>query len=271
MAPTINFIFQRSSDNIAPDATLSVNTGVEDTDFPKENIVNLLPAKPMKFTGTIGSVVFDFGSAQRIDLVALFNHNLDAGLDVRIQGNATNTWGAPTFDATFTIVAATTDGIRVNPWLDLVEEGGYSAGGFQFWRVAVIGTNSVAVALGEVWLSALARRLIPNVRWGAIQRDQRRLIRHVLPSSLVATFDLGSRWREFDAQVVRNEVARQEIIDWWRDTRGAARPFLLVPDGLVNDAWFARFVEQNLDFTLRHTNQRAVTLRFEEVPSGLPL
>src|SRR5438552_2828835 len=103
-----NLIYQVPTDNLAATGTLTVQSGTEDTAYPKANIYDGNPAKPAKLTTTTGAWRWDFGSAKQLDIVAVIHHNLTAGLNVRIQGNATDAWGAPSLDQAFTIPARQT-------------------------------------------------------------------------------------------------------------------------------------------------------------------
>ena len=98
---SVSVLCQYPSDNVAPNyATIGVNTGSEDTDYPAAYLADGRPGRPAKLTTTSGSWVFAFAAAQRLDLVALGAHNLSAAT---LEGNATNAWGAPTFSAALTI------------------------------------------------------------------------------------------------------------------------------------------------------------------------
>ena len=68
------------------------------------NIYDGNPAKPAKLTTTTGAWRWDFGGAKQLDVAAIIHHNLTAGLNVRIQGNATDAWGAPSLDQATTPV-----------------------------------------------------------------------------------------------------------------------------------------------------------------------
>src|SRR4051812_22337747 len=118
MAIPRNFIYQKPTDNVADAGVVAVNTGAADATYPASYLTDKNPARPAKLTGTTGSWVWTFAAPQRLDLVALIHHNLTAGLDVKIQGNATNVWGAPTLSQAITIPAYRGD-FPTNPWLDL--------------------------------------------------------------------------------------------------------------------------------------------------------
>ena len=266
-----NLQYQHFSDNKAPNATVTVNTGTEDAGYPAANIKDRNPAKPAKLTTTTGSWVFAFGSAQRVDIAAIIMHNLTAGLEVRIQGNATSSWGAPTFNQAFTIPAYRDDGFPVNPWLDLTGLSGYSASGFQFWRIVVVGVNAAAVAIGEVWLGALKRTLTPNISWGERQQEQRTLVEHSTDFGVDTIFDLGVTRRNLEGDIDAPDSTRDSLRIWWRDSRGRANAFLIMPDGAVNDAWMVRWANPDQEVQFDFFDRNTVNLAFQEVSRGLVL
>jgi hypothetical protein len=84
----------------------TVTAGSADTDYPVSNVLNPLLAKTYK-TGTSSAdewVKFDLGSAQDIDAFAVLSHTLVNGTDTLvIEGNASDSWGSPSFSDTMTI------------------------------------------------------------------------------------------------------------------------------------------------------------------------
>lgn len=266
-----NLQYQHYSDNMAPSATVAVNTGTEDAAYPAANLKDRNPARPGKLTTTTGSWTFNFVAAQRVDIVALLMHNLAAGLSVRIQGNATNAWGAPTFDQAITIPTYREDGFPINPWLDLTTLAGYSAAGFAWWRIVVVGVNAAAVAIGDVWLGKLKRTLSPNINWGETQDEDRRLIEHSTDHGVDTIYDLGVTRRSIIGEVDAPDATRDALRTWWRDSRGRAQAFLIMPDGAVNDAWLVRWTEAKQAIRFDLTDRNTVQLNFLEVSRGLVL
>jgi len=265
----VNAVYQHYSDNVTPNASIVATT--EDSAYPAENIANLNPAKPAKLTGTTGNWVFDFTSAQRVDLVAIIHHNLTAGLEVRIQGNATDSWSSPTFNQQITIPAYKEDGYPTNPWLDLRALSGYSASGFRFWRLVVVGTNGAAVAIGEFVMGSLFRSLDPNIDWGVKVREDRRVVEHTTDYGVSNIYELGVTVRGFQGSLDSPDTQADALDAWWRDTRGRVRPFLLVPDGTVNDAWFVRWASTQKEITRQFIDRNTIPVEFAEVGRGLTL
>jgi hypothetical protein len=263
-------IYGLPSDNVAPLATITVNTGTVDPTYPAANLADLIPAIPAQLTTTTGSWKLAFGAAQRIDIVAIPHHNLIAGLDVRIQGNAADAWGAPTLNTTITIPAYRQDLFPVGSWIDLTGVAGYAVGGFQYWRLVIVGANASAVKVGELIALATKRTLNPNISWGVGLKEERPIIENTTDYLVSTIYDLGVTRRSLAGTLDTTDVGLAAIRALWRDARGRARGFLVIPDESVNDAWFVRWAG-DLDPTLEINDRNTIPIAFQEVSRGLYL
>jgi len=89
-------------DNLLDAATLTESS--QDNNYPAENTQNSQLARVWKTTGvTSENIVIDLLSAASVTFAAVLGHNLTSSATLKIQGNATNAWGAPTVDETITI------------------------------------------------------------------------------------------------------------------------------------------------------------------------
>jgi hypothetical protein len=269
----VNLLFGHYSDNVAPNAIVSIGgSGVVDAAYPLANLVDRNPALPAKFTTTTVRIVFAFAAAQRVDVVALLHHNLDAGLgNVKIQGNATNLWTAPTFSATFTIPAYHEDGMPVNPWLDLTGLTGYSTSGFQYWSLVVSSVNSKAIALGDIWLGKQKRTLVRNIEWGSDEADEWPAIVHETDFGVKTVYPFGTKRRSLSGTIKTTDAGLAALRTFHRDSFGLARPVLVVEDPAVNDALLARIVTPRLAVKREFINLNEVPFAVEELSRGLPL
>jgi hypothetical protein len=282
--PATAAIYQRYGDNAVRSATITIQTGTAPTgqdliDYGPASLVDDNPAKVAKINSVTGAWVFDFGVAQRLDLFALIHHDFDPGGDVKLQGNATNTWGSPSFSASFVIPAwdGASSGARrwpVNPWMDVTEQAGYSAAGFRYWRLVITG-NSQNLQLGEVWGSPTIRRLDPDLQWNFQRSVLKRQIQNRTAFGVATTYTRGtSEWR-IRGDHLFDAALRADLQTHWIEVEGAARPWLFVPEGLENRCYLVRWLEtmreeqQQMDALVGsgevHTNQFAV----EEVSRGL--
>ena len=271
---SINAIYQKYTDNAARSATLTIQTGTDpgDTNYNPSSLVDDNPAKVAKILSTTGAWLIDFTVAQRIDFVALIHHDFDAGADVKIQGNASNAWGSPSFSASITIPAWLGSGATrwpVNPWLDLTAAAGYSAGGFRYWRLVITG-NSQTLQLGQLWMSAGIRRLTRNYNLGVSDLRQRPMIQNRTAFGVDTIYSRGtSRWAQKIGINTLEDTLRASLRDQWDDAGGRTNPWLYVPNGLNNESYFVRWAtpEEQMDRIL--TNLSTFGAVVEEVSRGL--
>ena len=87
-------------DNLVEDSTITFST--ETYLYEAANIVDINTLKTWRSTSTTASVVFELSSADELDTVGIKNHNFTSGATIKIQANATDSWGAPTFSQTLT-------------------------------------------------------------------------------------------------------------------------------------------------------------------------
>ncbi len=249
----------------------SVTGSAEDTDYPGAYLFDGNVARPAKLTTTTGNWVFDFGSAQRIDLMAFGPHNLTAGLtNVLFEGNATNSWGGPSLSATVTIPAYFEDGQSVNPWLDLTQEPGYTTTGFRFWRLSVGTANAAAIAIGELALYS-QMTTIHNFRVGV---DDVLRIPAVIHSTLYevdTVYHLGVARRRLVGDVVIGASELATLLSWYRGGAGPAQWHTIVLEDGVNDARFVRFDGDALSFVRLGNSVHRVGMSFTEASRGLYL
>lgn len=258
--------FQYPADNVASGyATIGVQAGTEDVDYPAAYLADGRPGRPAKLTTTLGAWVWAFAAAQRIDLIALGPHNLTAAT---LEGNATNVWTAPTFSAALTIPSASEDGHSVNAWRDLTAAPGYAVGGFQYWRLVVSG--SVPCAVGEVWLGALRRVTAHPYQWGFTDGESHPTIAHETEFGVPLVYALGSRARRLTVSFTASQADAVLLRAWYRALHGGGRTGLFIPDASINDAWWVRQAEAYAE-DVQFNDWRDVAMTLVEHATGVPL
>lgn len=262
------------SDDITTLLAWSVETGTEVTGYEATHIGTDVIARPAKLEEQAGAWLADAtgrpGGKQRVDAIVLPMHNLDAALEVRLQGNATDSWGGPTFNQQITIPAYRADGFPPGAFLDITGLSGYTSAGFEYWRVVVVGTNTNPVAL-KVKLLAQLQTLDPNISWGQVETEERKIIEHETDYGVSSVYDLGVTRRQLLGDLDSPDLQRAAMRTLWQGTSGRAYPFVLIPDPDVNDAWFVRFLDTKLDVTLNLIDRNAIRVGFQEVSRGLVL
>lgn len=112
--------------NLVDLAAAVLTASTENTEFPVENLQNELRGKTWRTLGTVAaeSVVFDFGSAQAVTSVILLDHDLTAGDSlIKLEGNATDSWGAPAFSQALT-------------WSSGPISATFGSQSYRYWRVS---------------------------------------------------------------------------------------------------------------------------------------
>lgn len=108
---------------INPGGTKTAST--EATGYELGSLDNYIAAQKWRATGDTDEwVKIDFGSAVNITDVCIINHNFTNAATVRIQGHASDAWGAPTINETIT-------------WRDYIMDKNFTGGSYQWWRLHI--------------------------------------------------------------------------------------------------------------------------------------
>jgi len=260
-------LYQWPSDNIAVPGTVATPS-TADTAYPIANLFDSNPAKPFKFTATTGNIVFDFGTAKQVDVFAIINHNLTAGLEVRLQGNSADSWATPPLNELITIGAADKDGFRPNPWKDLT---GIGSRTYRYWRLIVVGANAANVAIGDVWFGGTKRSLVHNISWGFQEGIERTLIEHETDYYVSTIYDLGVKVRTLAGEVETSDAGLTAIREWWDACKGRVLSTLIVPDPATDPAMLVRWAEMRRVDKREFKNVNMLDLAWREVSRGLVL
>lgn len=266
-------IHTRPSDNVAPNATITIETGTDplDDNYGPEVLVDLNPAKMAKILSTTGAWLFDFTTAQRIDFAAFIHSTFATTAVVRLQGNATNSWGAPSFNVVIPVQAwlgsGTTRWPR-NQWLDLTDQPGYTTTGYRYWRLLITG-NDQNIWLGQVVFSPTIRRMDQDVRWDYVRAKRKRSIVNETAFGSKTIYARGTTQYMLQADQRMDEDLFEDQEEHFFDADGVALPWILVPDETGPDVHFVRFTE-DLYSTTHHffeVHDRKITV--EELSRGL--
>ena len=265
----MSVLFGLPSENVAPRATITATP--EDSAYPARNLADLNPGKPSKLTAKSGNWVLDFGTAQRVDLVALWHHNLDARLTVLFQGNDSDSWGAPALSQTITIPALPRDGYPLCPFLDLSAFMVGSPIGYRYYRLQVPNANSANLAIGDLWLAEIRHDFSGALQWGLQETPDHPTVEHETEFRVGTVYDLGVRLRTIRGTVKAKPVLAAMLRDWDADAHGRARASLFIKDSSVNDALFVRFAPGGLTETARGPSMSFFDFVVNEIGRGLPL
>ena len=128
------------SDETLKDSVLTVNS--ENINFPITNILNTsLKRLSQTLAGTTTmTIVFDAGVPVTVNSISIANHNISSGVStLDFQGNASDSWGAPSVDESLT-------------WVVGIISKQFTGGSFRYWRVNIIdaGNTDTFIELGRV-------------------------------------------------------------------------------------------------------------------------
>lgn len=121
--------------NLADDATLTPSQ--ESPLYPAENVQDAHAQRVWKGLDATENLVIDLGSAQAVTCVGIAGHNFTATVTVTLQGNATNSWGAPSFSEVLTIYPTALHF--------------FTSATYRYWRLVVADTG-VVVTIGRIFL-----------------------------------------------------------------------------------------------------------------------
>lgn len=260
------------SDRILPDATLALVTGTPVAANPLSYLYDGWPhtvfrtasAAPFRIDG-------DRGASGAFGLAAFFNANFDAALAMAIATASNAAFSTGVTSDAVTVPATRADGRRVAPFVDL------SARSNRYFRLDVTGTNSVAPAMGEWWLTSAKRVLAPvsAMRYGMTTHKRRPAKVHETEAGPAAPIDYGVTRRFITGEFRTSAAGVAQLDALWEAVKGPVLPFLWIPDSDVNEAWLVRFVS-DFDVTpIEATDDDGewvdVAVTFDEVSAGVPV
>jgi hypothetical protein len=266
-------IFGHPADNYAGQA-VTVTPAEPVSGYPVSRLWDGKPSAAFKLGTTSGAIVFEFEYPTEIDIAAIIHHNLDQGLDVRIQGHTSDAWGAPSLDQAITIPppgSETPPGsvgpFRDGPWVDLTSIGSRT---FAFWRL-VFASNLVPIMLGQVWLGAPKRQLLHNIAWGVSFGETRRAVVHTTDYDVETVYPRGTMIRTIRGSIETSDAGLAVIQAWRQACDFVAYPTLIIPDPTKNSAMLMRWTEQTVEDDAEFIDLHTVRATWREVSRGAAL
>lgn len=255
------------SDDLAALAS-GVTASDEEPEYPATNLIAPtntghlnLPSRPAKLSTTSGSWSLTFASPIAVKAVALIYHNLDAGLDVTIEG------GGGAFSSAIPIPAKPNadDDWTLSPWVEFDSPQTYDA-----WELSINAANSQNAQIGRLLLLGDLRQIETDVRWGVEEQQTRTIIEQPTELGIETIFDMYDARRRFNGDFGVRDDETAALVTLYRSARIRVLPWLLIPDENVNDAWFVRFDEPMYSRTRENLNFNRIPYRVRELSRGLP-
>ena len=270
-------IYTHPVDELAGLSTVTVQTGTAPTGYGPTLLIDHNPAKVAKISAVTGAWQGQWGSNQAPKICSIIHHDFDAGANVRIQFDSTPTWGAPAFDQAITIPAWKGTGTRrwpTTPWVDLTLNANWNITGWLYWRL-VVTSNSQNLELGQIYLSSSLRRVgTPLTKEGGIafgytETPRRPVVENVTSCDVQTIYTKGTRIFSFAGALRTIDSVMPGFKEQWEDAGGMAEPFLFIPDGDVNEAYYVRWAGDNKPFTRNFSDQNDLPWDLREVGRGL--
>lgn len=125
------------------DAGVVLTPTTEASSFPVANTQDARLSRVWRTTtaASVQRVVLDAGAPISVDTVAILGHNITAAATITLEGNATDSWGAPTVSET----VAHQPGVMLHA---------FTSASLRYWRLSVTDTGNPAgfIEIGRVML-----------------------------------------------------------------------------------------------------------------------
>ncbi len=123
------------------DAALSANS--ENINYPLTNLFDYRLSRKYRTDAgtTTATIVFDAGAAITVNSIDIAGHNISSGVStLKFQGNASDSWGAPSVDETLTYAAG-------------VINKDFTGGSYRYWRLHIIdaGNTDTYIEIGRAY------------------------------------------------------------------------------------------------------------------------
>lgn len=251
-------LYARPSDNVAPNATVTVTAGAENAEFPAAFLVDLRPDKPAKLTGTSGTYRFTFSGNQILEGVVIAGHNL-AGAVVTLTCAA----GVNQVIA----IPANVGGQPVTAWIDLRESFTEAQRTDDIWDLAITGA-SAAIGIGEVLLLTNLREL--DWIWGPTITPEYDTVQHRTFGRARILYDKRILVHRMRGQV-NLEADYSDLRALHAEARGPVNVFVIIPDEDTNEAFLMAFTPTGFSWSPTDPGITQMPMELEQVSNGPPL
>lgn len=113
----------------------------ENPDYPFDTALkdSRLSRRCQTLSDTSQTIIFDLGTAQNINYIDIQGHNITAGATMTLEGNASDSWGAPSFSVSLT---------GFNQY--------FSTQNFRYWRLSVSDASNTDdyLEFGNIYLGS---------------------------------------------------------------------------------------------------------------------
>lgn len=178
--------------------------------YPVANLQNQRLAKRWRSqTPTAQTIVFDLGSAQAVDTLAVFSHNLSGSATVIVEAHTSDSWGTPALSA----ISLTYNSAAILKYLDSSET-------YRYWRYTLSdATNSDEyVEAGRIWLGTKLTLDPTSLDSFTVTKRRSDTVTHGRDQQKYAAQGVG--WRSFELKFPRTAGTALTAIQTMYDTVG---------------------------------------------------
>lgn len=277
-----NLKYARPSDIVTSAATWTAAAGTvsADSNYQLGAMYDGKMAKPVKFVDVPAvdvRVVGDFGSARRIDGLALPNSkNIPAGTVMLAEFGSDPTFATHDVSVEMVMGATSLDGHVASPWADFTTASGYSISGARYVSL-LIPAGASAPWLGELLVMAQLRSFS---QWPQFQGTkgvthpfleniyteygQRRVVRRLI------------KQRRFACTIFGSDQDYADLQELCADAGGVANPFFMVADSSIktDGGLYGRLTPETaalVEATEQWFDLNSITVAFEEDSRSIPL
>ena len=125
-------------------AILTANSST--LNYPVGNVLDSRLSRIFKTdSSTTATIVFDCSAAVNVTSIIIANHNISSGVTtLKLQGNATDSWGTPSVDETLTWASG-----------HIIKD--ITQASYRYWRIQIIdaGNSDGFISIGRAWIGDL--------------------------------------------------------------------------------------------------------------------
>ncbi len=260
-------------DDLSRAFTATLTSGSQEVGYEPVRLTNDDPSYPFRASTTTFRLLWDFGTATRVQHVTLIHHNFLAALAgvTLAMGSSTATTD---FSRTFTIRPYQENDFPQNESLDLRDVDP----SYRYLSLALTSANSVAAALGKIAILSTVRTLDGTLMIDAEDDEAHPVVSHKTDIGVETIYAHGTRLRTMTGDKLQAATDAAAIRSWNRASRGRSLPFMLIPHigedsaaGTDEETWLVRWTEDSLPRTylVPDLALSKYVLKFSEVSRGL--
>lgn len=232
----------------------TVATSAEDSAYLAENLIDVNPAKPAKWTTTSGTATITLPTSTAVVGVAILYHNIAAGVSVDVNGES----------------------VTIPTW----HEDGWPTNAFKLFGSPItasvftvtIGANTANLVVGRVWLltaqhtTALTFRASPAPQI----EEEHGIVEMATELGVETIYELGGKRRALTVEFWGKLAQSTEMQGIRRYTQGRSQAFLIWPFAAENDPWIVRFEDRVGTRIYTIDIRNTFPFRVKELSRGLP-